>query len=90
MSTAEPKRITLNDSERALLRRLPDRTGYVAIVNFRGPRGRNYVPIRTAAYLTIELAEKAAADIRGRRYKNNAMPIGTELYAVDALGRVVA
>jgi hypothetical protein len=83
-------RIALTDSERALARRRPDHIVYVGIVSFRGPRGRDYRPVRTAACVTLDAAEQAVTKIRGKQYRNGAFPIGYELVAVDHLGRVIA
>lgn len=78
----------LNDRERALAKRRPNKTVFVALVMFRGPRGRNYTPIRTAACLTADLARDAAQDIRNARYAHGAYPTSTWIHEVDFIGRV--
>lgn len=83
------ERFNLNDKERALGKRRPDKTLYLGVVRFRGPRGAKYRPVRTAAVMTPELALEGVADIRSRRYKNNPYPTGHTIYAVDFIGRVL-
>jgi hypothetical protein len=85
-----PERIALSDKERALVRRLKERTAYIGIADFRGPRGRKYIPIRTEASVTIEQAEQALERITHAQYAHGAFPTKSELYAVDQLGRVIA
>lgn len=82
--------IALTDDERALARRLPDKVVYVAIVDFRGPRGRNYRPIRSDAKVSEASALAQAETIRNKRYRNNARPTATTLFMVDPLGNVLA
>jgi hypothetical protein len=83
-------KITLSDSERALCRRRPDKTVYVAVIPFTGVRGGKYCPLRTSACLTPDLAIQEANEIAGRRYKNNVRPsmANVSLYALDQIGRV--
>lgn len=85
-----PERFQITDEERARVLRTADKVGYVGVVRFRGPRGRRYRPVRTAVCLTLEQAEAAVTDIRGRQYRSGAFPIGHDVYAVDHIGRVVA
>lgn len=84
------RKIDLSQSERNLAKRRPSKTVEVAVINFRGPRGRKYRPIRTAACLNRGLAVAAAREIRCRRYANGAFPTSTEILTVDFIGRVKA
>lgn len=83
-------KIQLTHDERALARRQDDKAVFVAVVDFRGPRGRNYRPIRGAAKVTEAGALAQAELIRGKNYANNATPTLTTLFVVDALGNVLA
>lgn len=83
-------KFNLTDAESARIRRATKKVGYVGVVRFRGPRGRNYRPIRTEASLFREAAESAVNNIRSRQYRNGAAPTGHDLYTIDHLGRVVA
>jgi hypothetical protein len=85
-----PTRIQLSDSDRAMIRRRADKTGYVGLVDFRGPRGRKYRGVHTGAKLTLELAENAVAELRGRRWAHGAYVSEVEYVAVNQLGEVIA
>lgn len=52
MTTTATQKIQLTDDERALARRSTDKAVFVAVVEFTGPRGRKYRPIRTDAKVT--------------------------------------
>lgn len=90
MSMTETRRIPLTDEERALARRLPEKAVWVGVVNFRGPRGRKYRPLRTKARATEETVREEIADIRSRQYRGGAFAYAPELLLVDQLGNVLA
>jgi len=84
-----PERFKLTDKERSLGKRRPTKTLFVAVINFRGPRGRRYRPMRTAATMTPQQALDQAQDIRTRPYAHGAFATTTTLYAVDFIGRTL-
>jgi hypothetical protein len=78
----------LTDQERAQIRRLRARVGYVGVVHFRGPRGRRYRPTRTSVCVTREQADTAVAGLRAGQYRGNPIPTSSAVYTVDHLGRI--
>lgn len=84
-----PAKIALSDAERAMIRRRPSKTGLVGVVNFRGPRGRQYRPIRTAACVGRVGVEREIAEIRGKRYANGAFATSAAIRTVNHLGVVL-
>lgn len=83
------RRVQLTDDERALARRSGDKAVYVAVVHFRGPRGRRYRPIRTDARVTENAVLQQAHTIRCKRYAGSPIVTGTELLLCDPLGQVI-
>lgn len=67
-----------------------ERTGYVVVVQFSGPRGRRYRPMRTAVHLDMDAAIAEAERIKGGRYAHGAYPTSDELREVTCTGKVVA
>lgn len=84
------RRVELRQEERNLVKRRPNKTGYIARVEFRGPRGRKYIATRSAVQINREFAEREAQKIRGGNYKHGAFPTKTEILSVDFIGRVTA
>lgn len=81
--------MNLEDDERALARRLPDRVVYVGVVDFRGPRGRIYRSIRTNARATEERAQQEVKEIRSKQYAHRAMAVAASMRVVDPLGHII-
>ena len=82
------QKITLTDKERAFIRRRPAKEAFLAVIEFRGPRGRRYRPTRTAPELTALHAEERAQEIRNRPYAHGAYATSSAVYRVNALGYV--
>lgn len=80
--------LRLSDSERAAVRATGG-TAYVAILGCRGPRGRQYRPVRSAMWRTEEQAAKAVADLRRRFVAGRQLEAFAGVYLVDATGEAI-
>lgn len=67
-----------------------ERTGFVGLVRFQGPRGRQYRATWTHVRLTIDEAIADIERIRGKRYAHGAFPIADDVVEIDAQGREVS
>ncbi len=93
-TTATPARsravLQLTDEEARTINARRSRRGYVARLEFAGPRGRRYRSIRTAALPTAAEAERAGLELARRPYAHGARAVHIEVLTVRASGVVEA
>jgi len=65
-----------------------DRTGYVGIARYRGPRGRTYRPMRTAVCLDLDAAIAELDRLTSKPYAHQAYCAETDVVEVDSTGQV--
>ena len=83
-------KFSLSDAQKRDLRlRGTDAEAYVAVVDFRGPRGRRYRPVVRGTYRSVEQAIQEIAHVRSRPYASGAFPTGDKVYAVNWKGEVL-
>lgn len=83
-------KVHLSDADRALIRRRSDKQAYVAILHFRGPRGRRYRASRTPVRVIPETVTKDVAEMRLRHWKDGAYISEIEYLIIGPFGNVVA
>jgi len=66
------------------------RTGFIGVVQFRGPRGRVYRATWRQVRLTIDEAIQDVANIRQGNYAHGAFPVSDDVVEIDATGKEVA
>lgn len=91
-----PTKFKISDDDReAIIRNrasgkpAAERTGFIGVVDFRGPRGGKYRPVWYAVRLTPEEALADVEKIYGKRYARGAAPVADDIVEINAYGEAV-